>query len=149
MFVSRLMTSTTISLKLEVGWTGRSPPLLFNLVANVFTRMLIKSTICGHVAGLFQQLRLAGVISMQFAHDTLIFLENSLESIKNCKLIVYCFEQISGMRTNFHKFELVPINIVVDEAQPFAQTLCCRINQLPIKYLGVPLHHSGRLTKRI
>lgn len=46
------------------------------------------------------------------------------------------------MRINFHKCDLVPINIDEDEAQMFAQSLGCKLGSFPIKYLGAPLHHS-------
>lgn len=52
-----------------------------------------------------------------------------------------CFEHLSHIRINFHKCDLVPINIARDEAQIFAQTLGCRLSSFPIKYLGAPLHH--------
>jgi hypothetical protein len=55
----------------------------------------------------------------------------------NLKWILSYFEKISGLRINFHKCELVPINVGDDEAD-FAQTLSCRLGKFPLKYLGVP-----------
>ena len=46
------------------------------------------------------------------------------------------------MRINFHKCDLVPINIDRGEDLVFAQTLGCKISAYPIKYLGAPLHFS-------
>ena len=45
------------------------------------------------------------------------------------------------MRINFHKCDLVPININEDDANIFAQILGCKLSEFPIKYLGAPLHH--------
>lgn len=45
------------------------------------------------------------------------------------------FEQISGMRVNFHKSELITLDVDREETQRIAETL-------PLKYLGVPLHYN-------
>jgi hypothetical protein len=52
------------------------PPLLFNLVINVFTRMLIKASRKGYITGLMSSLYPEGVLSLQYAYDTLLFLEH-------------------------------------------------------------------------
>jgi hypothetical protein len=59
--------------------------------------------------------------------NTLLFLEKDLDSARNLKWLLSCFEQMSGMRINFHKCDLVPINVDDDEAQMFAQTLSCKL----------------------
>jgi hypothetical protein len=46
------------------------------------------------------------------------------------------------MRINFHKCDLVALNVDEQEAQLFSQILSCRQGKLPMKYLGVPLHFS-------
>ena len=58
------------------------------------------------------------------------------------KFLLYFFESMSGMKINFHKCDLVPINVDEDQAQAFAQTLSCKIGKFPLKYLGVPLHYA-------
>jgi hypothetical protein len=39
----------------------------------------------------------------------------------NLKWILTCFEELSGMRINFHKSELIPINMEADEVHPFVE----------------------------
>jgi hypothetical protein len=95
-----------------------------------------------------QELGRGGIISMQYADDTLLFLENRLLSSINLKWILACFERMSGMRINFYKCDLVPINVMESDAQLIAQSLSCKMGDFPLKYLGVPLHHS-KLKKRI
>lgn len=117
-------------------------PLLFNLVADVFTRMLKKAANNNLIAGVFPPSNPAGVISMQYADDTLLFLDDNINHARNLKWLLSCFEHLSGMRINFHKCDLVPINIDRDVATGFAQTLGCKLSSFPIKYLGAPLHHN-------
>jgi hypothetical protein len=61
---------------------------------------------------------------------------------QNLKWLLTCFENMSGMRINYHKSDLMPINIFVDEANIFAQLFCCKIGQFHFKYLGVLLHFA-------
>jgi hypothetical protein len=74
-------------------------PLLFNLVANVFTRMLMKTSSEGLVTGLLPEVCAGGIISLQYADDTLLFLENNLDKARALKWMLTCFEQLSGLRT--------------------------------------------------
>ena len=117
-------------------------PMLFNLVADVFSRMLNKAAKNNMLTGMMSNIFPQGIISLQYADDTLLFLENSLESAKNLEWLLACFEQMSGLRINFHKCDLVPINIDRDEATSFAQSLGYELSSFPIKYLGAPLHYS-------
>jgi hypothetical protein len=55
-------------------------PLLFNLVIDVFSRMLVKAARRGYVSGFMNSLSEEGVISLQYADDTLIFLNHDCEA---------------------------------------------------------------------
>jgi hypothetical protein len=79
---------------------------------------------------------------MQYVDDTLLFLEKDLDFARNLKWLLSCLEQILGMSINFHKCDLVPINVDDEEAQMFAQTLCCKLGVFPLTYLGTPLHYK-------
>jgi hypothetical protein len=111
-------------------------------MADVFTKILSKAVVNRQLDGLLQELGGGGIISMQYADDTLLFLENNLSSAINLKWILACFEHMSGMRINFHKCDLVPINVDENDAQFIAQTLSCKLGEFSMQYLGVPLHHS-------
>jgi hypothetical protein len=52
-----------------------------------------------------------GVVILHYADDTLIFLENDERNAINMKWTLTCFEQISGMQINYHKSELMAINL--------------------------------------
>jgi hypothetical protein len=80
---------------------------------------LSKAAANRQLAGLMQELGGGGVISMQYVDDTLLFIENDISSAINLKWILSCFEQMSGMRINFLKCDLVPINVVEGDAQLF------------------------------
>jgi hypothetical protein len=52
------------------------------------------------------------------------------------------FEQLSGMRINFSKCELISFNIFPEEGTILAAQLGCKLEALLISYLGFPLHHK-------
>jgi hypothetical protein len=43
-------------------------------------------------------------------------------------------------RINFHKSELIPINIESKELLSFIEIFWCKEGAFPVKYLGIPLH---------
>jgi len=43
---------------------------------------------------------------LQYADDTIIFFDHDLEQAKNLKLLLVAFEQLSGLKINFHKSEI-------------------------------------------
>ena len=56
------------------------------------------------------------------------------------KWLLLGFENLSGLKINFDKSEMVPLNIGEDQGQALANLLGCKLVNLPIMYLGVPLH---------
>jgi hypothetical protein len=47
-----------------------------------------------------------GLSVLQYADNTVIFIDNDLERDKNTKLLLCAFEQLLGLKINFHKSEL-------------------------------------------
>ena len=85
-------------------------PLLFNLVGDAFTRMLDKAASAGLIKGVLQNFRMGGIVSLQYADDTILFSSAETNHIVSLKHVIMWFEQISGMRVNLHKSELIPMN---------------------------------------
>jgi hypothetical protein len=83
-----------------------------------------------------------GIITLQYADDSILFLDNDINMAQNLKWLLTCFEQMFGMHINYHKSDLMTINLSEDEENLFAQVFSCKIGQFPFKYLWVPLHYS-------
>jgi hypothetical protein len=50
---------------------------------------------------------------------------------------------MSGMRINYHKSELIPVNIENgDVVNRWAEIFGCPVGAFPVKYLGIPLHYT-------
>ena len=67
-------------------------------------------------------------------------MEHDLEKARNLKLILSTFEQLSGLKINFHKSELFCFGEALDDAALYAELFGCEQGQFPISYLGIPIH---------
>jgi hypothetical protein len=82
-----------------------------------------------------------GVFSLQYADDTILFLEKkNIDMARNLKWFLTCFENMPGLKINYHKSDLLTINVEEDGANLFAQIFGCKWSDFPFTYLGVPLH---------
>lgn len=72
---------------------GPLSPLMFNLVADVFTRMLLKAARNDLISDLLPRAVEGGVISLQYEDGTLLFLEDNLEKANNLKWLLICYEK--------------------------------------------------------
>jgi hypothetical protein len=113
---------------------------LFNLVADVLNKVLKNAHSAGFIRGLGNFLNLGEVLNLQFADDTLLFLQADRKMIHTLKWILLCFENLSGLKINFDKSEMVALNLSDHEGKVLADQLRCKLVSLPIIYFGVPLH---------
>lgn len=117
-------------------------PILFNLVGDVLTRILEKAASSGLIKGLLSEYKPEGIISLQYVDDTILFSKPDETLLKNLKGSLAWFEQISGMRINFHKGEMIPMNLEPNDIHKIAHIFGCPVGDFPIKYLGIPLHYE-------
>jgi hypothetical protein len=82
----------------------------------------------------------AKIIHLQYADDTLIFLKTDAKMVENLKWHSIAFEGIFGLKVNFAKSELIPLNIFSATSLHFSHILGCKLGKLPRKYLGISLH---------
>lgn len=88
-----------------------------------------------------------GVSILQYADDTIIFIEHDIAKARNMKLVLCLFEYLSGLKTNFNKSELFCFGKAKEEKDAYRQLFGCEMGSLPFTYLGIPIHHR-RLTNK-
>jgi hypothetical protein len=59
------------------------------------------------ISGLISHLIPNGVAILQYTDDTIMCLKNDMEKVRNVKLMLYIFEQMSGLKINFEKSEII------------------------------------------
>jgi Reverse transcriptase (RNA-dependent DNA polymerase) len=93
-----------------------------------------------YLKGLGAKGTFSGLVNLHFADDTFLFLETKTAYIESLKLILIAFEDLSGLKINFEKCEIIPLNISETEVLQLVGILGYKLSSLPITYLGVPLH---------
>jgi hypothetical protein len=81
----------------------------------------------------------------QYADDTILFMEHDLEKAQNLMLILSAFEQLFGLKINFHKSELFCFGEALNEVNAYANLFRCGQGQFPMRYLRIPILYR-RLT---
>jgi hypothetical protein len=100
-------------------------PILFNIVVDMLTIMIERAKVDGLIEGVVPHLVDGGLSALQYIDDTILFVERDFEKVRNLKLILSAFEQLSGLKTNFHKSELFCFGVAHDEANAYADLFGC------------------------
>jgi hypothetical protein len=96
----------------------------------------------GQVRRLVPHMIDGGIAILQYADDTILFLENDLEQAVNMKLLLCSFEQLSGLKINFHKSEVFCYGEAKEIENHYTNLFRCGLGQYMFRYLGIPMHHK-------
>ena len=77
-------------------------PIMFNIVVDMLAILISRAKEDEQTKGVVPHLVDEGLSVLQYADDTIIFMDNDLERAKNMKLLFCAFEQLSGLKINFH-----------------------------------------------
>jgi Reverse transcriptase (RNA-dependent DNA polymerase) len=115
-------------------------PYLFILATDDLNKMIQRGIRAGHLAGLGPSSTSFGkLIQLQYADDTLIFLQTNAKMVENLKWLFIAFEGISGLKVNFAKSKFISLNITTVQAHHFSNILGCKLEKLSLKYFGISL----------
>jgi hypothetical protein len=79
---------------------------------------------------LIGELRRDAVLSiLQYANDTIIFLEHDFEQAKNMKLLLTVFEQLSGLMINFYKSKIFCYGGAKEFQDEYMELFRCNIGE--------------------
>jgi hypothetical protein len=86
------------------------------------------------IEGVIPRLIDGGLSILQYTDDIILFMEHDLEKSQNLKLILVAFEQLSGLKINFHNSELFCFGEAQDSAALYAELFGCGQSQFPILF---------------
>lgn len=72
-------------------------------MADALSVMMDKAVEKNLIVGVLESVIEKGISHIQYANDTVLMTDGSDESITNLKIILYCFEWLSGLKINYHK----------------------------------------------
>lgn len=141
--------SATKEFKTQKGLRQGDPvsPFLFNIVVEALTIMLERAKVRNIIEGIVMGRDGLVLTHLQFANDTILFCNNDKEEMCNMKRILRIFQLMSGLKISFSKSSLCGINVSNQEVIALAQVMGCKVEKLPIKYLGLPLGANPRNIK--
>jgi hypothetical protein len=116
--------------------------LLFNLVADMLNLLISRAKEGGQFNGLVPHLIEGGISILQYADNTILFMENNLEHAINMKLLICVFERLWGLKINFHKSELFCYGEAKQMESQYTKLFGCDLGQYPFRYLGILMHHK-------
>ena len=67
-----------------------------------------------------------GLSILQYADDTVLFLQHDLAKAANLKLLLITFEQVSGLKINYHKSELFGFGMTEEEETLYLSLFRCQ-----------------------
>jgi hypothetical protein len=79
---------------------------------------------------------------VQYADDTLIIMEGDTRQLFFLKSLLNSFSMSTGLKVNFNKSMMVPINVSDARMEILAGIFGCSKGSLPFTYLGLPLSIS-------
>lgn len=94
----------------------------------------------GQIQGLIPHLIDDGLSILQYLDDTTIFMEHGLEQAKHMKIFLRDFEQLSGLKINFHKSEMFCYGEAKNCSDQYSHIFGCGMGH-PFRYLGIPMSH--------
>jgi hypothetical protein len=109
--------------------------MLFNIVADMLSIIIRRAKVDGLIEGVILHIVDGGLSILQYADDTIHFMEHAFEKARNLKLNISVFEQLSGLKINFHKGELFCFGDPQDEVSAYADLFGCGHSQFPMRYL--------------
>jgi hypothetical protein len=114
--------------------------ILFNIIVDMLAVLIKRAKTEGQIEGVIPHLVDDGLSILQYANDTILFMEHSLEKARNMKLLLSAFKELSGLKINFHKSEIFCFGQAKEFEPQYEQLFGCKKGSYAFRYLGIPMH---------
>ena len=122
-------------------------PLLFIMAVDTLAVCTERLYMGGMMSGFQTAGWPGGVPLLQYADDTIFFIEGSMEAAKRASALLDLFSNLSGLSLNKAKSTFIGFGMSSEEMSQCTYILSTPAGSLPIQYLGLPLA-VGRLRSR-
>jgi hypothetical protein len=114
-------------------------PLLFALAADLLQTILNNAMRLGLLTPPLNIQACPDFLVIQYADDTLIVMKAYANHLICLKAILQSFALSTGLKVNYSKSNMFPINIDQERLCHFANTIWCQTGSFPFTHLGLPL----------
>ena len=95
----------------------------------------------GQVTGIVPHLVDGSLSILQYDEDTILFIDHDIAKATNMKMILFAFEQLSGLKINFYKSEIFCFGEAKNYENHYMELFGCNSGNFPIRYFGIPIHY--------
>jgi hypothetical protein len=108
-------------------------------MAEALSAILTRANEAGHIERVIPHLIPGGLTHLQYADDAIIMIKDNDTQIAKLKFLLMCFEDMSGLKLNFNKSEVIVMGRSPTRQQTIADYLNCKLGEFPFMYLGLPI----------
>lgn len=113
-------------------------PLLFVLAAELLQVLINKAASIGLITAPIPQPTDDFPI-VQYADDMLLIMQADARQLAFLKSLLNSFADSTGLKVNYRKSQMLPINVTQEKMVCLADTFGCSIGTMPFTYLGLPM----------
>jgi hypothetical protein len=123
----------------QVVGGGTLSPLLFVLAADMLQTIINKEKDIGLQRVPIDVGYSSNFPTIQYVDDTLLIMEACPQQLFTLKAILNTFVDGTGLKVNYSKYSIYPINISQEKISHLAATFNCQAGCMSFTYLGFPL----------
>jgi hypothetical protein len=110
-------------------------------VIDMLAILINRAKLEGHIDGVVPHLVDNDLSILQYADDTIIFLDHDPSKARNIMLLLCTFEQLSGIKIIFHKSEIFCFGEAKEMQDEYSNIFGCQCGTYPFRYLGIHIYH--------
>jgi hypothetical protein len=114
--------------------------ILFNIIVDMLA-ILINRAKLGQISGVIPHILDEGLSILQYAYDTILFMNHNFDQARNVKLLLTAFKQMFGLKINFHKSDFFCFGNAKHQELQYEQLLGLKKGSYLFRYLGIPMHY--------
>lgn len=114
-------------------------PLLFVSVGDLLQNVVNKTCEGGLLHAPITQPTSEDYPIIQYTDDTIVVMPACEDQLRTMQEILTAYARSTGLKINFSKSQLTPINIFDEETASLAAILDCQVGTMPFTYLGLPM----------
>lgn len=118
---------------------GSTVALIICLGTDLLQSLVNKAWSEGHLTLPIQQSDSEDYRVIQYADDTILVLPAQSSQLQVIHQLLDSYAQATSLKINFHKSQLIPINMADERTQELAGVLGCQVGTMPFTYLGLPM----------
>jgi len=116
-------------------------PILFNIVANMLALLINRAKAADQLSDVVSDLIDGGLSILQYADNTILFMDRNLEHAYSMKTILCAFEQLLGLKINFYKSKIFCFGEAKNCESQYMKLFECNPGTFPISHLCIPIHY--------